>query len=115
MKRDALYLRHILEAIQKIETYTAAGREAFMDGSHWQDSTIRQLEIIGEATKQLSRELRAQYPDVPWRRMAGLRDVLIHEYFGVDLTAVWELTPDRDPRAQKVHRNHSPRAPINFA
>jgi uncharacterized protein with HEPN domain len=88
MKRDALYLQHIFEAIQKIETYTAAGREAFMAGSHWQDATIRQLEIISEATKQLSRELRAQYPDVPWRRMAGLRDVLIHEYFGVDLTAV---------------------------
>ena len=79
MKRDALYLRHILEAIQKIQTYTAAGHEAFMKGSHWQDATMRQLEIIGEATKQLSRELRAQYPDVPWRRMAGLRDVLIHE------------------------------------
>ena len=98
MKRDALYLRHILEAIQKIEAYTAAGREAFVAGSHWQDATIRQLEIIGEATKQLSRELRAQYPDVPWRRMAGLRDVLIHEYFGVDLTAVWQLTLTEIPR-----------------
>lgn len=101
MKRDALYLHHILEAIQKIETYTAAGREAFMAGSHWQDATIRQLEIIGEATKQLSRELRAQYPDVPWRRMAGLRDVLIHEYFGVDLAAVWQLTQSELPQLRK--------------
>ena len=101
MKRDALYLHHILEAIQKIETYTAAGREAFMAGSHWQDATIRQLEIIGEATKQLSRELRAQYPDVPWRRMAGLRDVLIHEYFGVDLAAVWQLTQTEIPGLRK--------------
>jgi uncharacterized protein with HEPN domain len=101
MKRDALYLRHILEAIYKIETYTAAGRDAFMNGSHWQDGTIRQLEIIGEATKQLSRELRAQYPDVPWRQMAGLRDVLIHEYFGVDLTAVWELTLIEIPQLKK--------------
>ena len=101
MKRDALYLRHILEAIQKVETYTAAGREAFMAGSHWQDATIRQLEIIGEATKQLSRELRAQCPDVPWRRMAGLRDVLIHEYFGVDLAAVWQLTLTEIPQLRK--------------
>ena len=100
-KRDTLYLRHIIEAIQKIETYTASGREAFMDGSHWQDATIRQLEIIGEATKQLSRDLRAQYPDVPWRRMAGLRDVLIHEYFGVDLTAVWQLTQSEIPQLRK--------------
>jgi uncharacterized protein with HEPN domain len=101
MNRDALYLRHILEAIQKIETYTAAGRQAFMEGSHWQDATIRQLEIIGEATKQLSRELRASNPDVQWRRMAGLRDVLIHEYFGVDLTAVWQLTLTEIPVLRK--------------
>ncbi len=65
MKRDAIYLRHILDAIQRIEAYTAEGREAFRDGSHWQDATIRQLEIIGEATKRLSPELRAKYPDVP--------------------------------------------------
>jgi uncharacterized protein with HEPN domain len=101
MKRDALYLRHILEAIQKIETYTVAGHEVFMGGSHWQDATIRQLEIIGEAAKQLSRELRAQFPDVPWRRLAGLRDVLIHEYFGVDLTAVWQLTQTEIPRLKE--------------
>jgi len=101
MNRDALYLRHILEAIQKVETYTAAGRQAFMDGSHWQDATIRQLEIIGEATKQLSRELRALNMNVPWRRMAGLRDVLIHEYFGVDLTAVWQLTLREIPVLRK--------------
>jgi uncharacterized protein with HEPN domain len=98
MKRDALYLRHILEAVQKIETYTAGGREAFMDGSHWQDATIRQLEIVGEATKQLSAELRAAYPDGPWRRVAGLRDVLIHDYFGVELTAIWQLTQIEIPR-----------------
>ena len=72
-----------------------------MDGSHWQDATIRQLEIIGEATKQLSRELRSENPDVPWRRMAGLRDVLIHEYFGVDLTAVWQLTLTEIPVLRK--------------
>lgn len=54
MKRDALYLRHILETVQKIETYAAGGREAFMDGSHWQDATIRQLGVIGEAHSAVS-------------------------------------------------------------
>jgi uncharacterized protein with HEPN domain len=91
MKGDAFYLRHILDALQKIEMYTADGREAFMAGSHWQDAAMRQLEIVGEAAKRLSPELRAKYPDVPRRRVAGLRDVLIHDYFGVDLTAVWQL------------------------
>jgi uncharacterized protein with HEPN domain len=63
-----------------------------MDQPHWQDATIRQLEIIGEATKRLSPELRSRYSDVPWRRIAGLRDVLIHDYMGVDLDAVWQVT-----------------------
>ncbi len=92
MKTDELYLRHILEAIQKIESYVSVGRDVFMTASHWQDATIRQLEIIGEATKRLSKELRSQHPKVQWRRIAGLRDVLIHDYLGVDLEAVWEIT-----------------------
>lgn len=92
MSGDAVYLQHILDAIAKIELYTQVGRQTFMSTSHWQDATIRQLEIIGEATKNLSPELRAQHPQVPWRRIAGLRDVLIHQYMGVDLAAVWEIT-----------------------
>jgi uncharacterized protein with HEPN domain len=63
-----------------------------MATSHWQDAVIRQLEIIGEATKRLSADLRAQHMRVPWRRIAGLRDVLVHDYMGVDLWAVWEVT-----------------------
>ncbi len=101
MKRDAIYLRHILDAVQKSEACRADGCEAFMDGSHWQDATIRQLEIIGEATKRLSPELHTKYPDVPWRRVAGLRDVLIHGYFGVELTAVWQLTQTEIPEIRK--------------
>jgi uncharacterized protein with HEPN domain len=92
MSGDAVYLQHILDAIAKIEVYTQVGHRTFMSTSHWQDATIRQLEIIGEATKNLSPELRAQHPQVPWRRIAGLRDVLIHQYMGVDLDAVWEIT-----------------------
>ena len=92
MSGDLLYLRHILDAIEKIESYTAQGRQTFMTHSYWQDAVIRQLEIIGEATKNLSTELRDRYQEIPWRRISGLRDVLIHEYMGVDLAAVWEIT-----------------------
>ena len=74
MKGDLLYLRHILDAAEKIESYASVGRDAFMSTSHWQDAVIRQLEIIGEATKRLSSELRSRYSDIPWRRIAGLRD-----------------------------------------
>jgi uncharacterized protein with HEPN domain len=97
MKRDRLYLKHILDAIEKIEDYTAVGYETFMRASHWQDAVIRQLEIIGEATKRLSLELRTQHSDVPWRRIAGLRDVLIHDYLSVDLAAVWGITQTNLP------------------
>jgi uncharacterized protein with HEPN domain len=73
--------------------------------TQWQDATIRQLEIVGEATKQLSADLRSRYPAVPWRRMAGLRDVLIHQYMGVDLDAVWEIAVHNAPaiRVQVEH------------
>jgi len=92
MKGDRVYLNHILDAIERIESYVAVGRETFLSTPHWQDATIRQLEIIGEATKRLSQNLRSENDHVPWRRVAGLRDVLIHNYMGVDLEAVWQIT-----------------------
>ena len=70
MTRDTAYLRHILDAVTKIESYVSVGKEAFFRESHWQDAVVRQLEIIGEATKRLSRELRESQPNVPWRRAA---------------------------------------------
>ncbi|MGB8990525.1 MAG: DUF86 domain-containing protein [Desulfobaccales bacterium] len=91
MKKDSVYLRHILDAINKIESYISVGHDVFFADSHWQDAVIRQLEIMGEATKRLSQDLRSRYPDIPWKRMTGLRDVLIHDYFGVDLDMVWQI------------------------
>jgi uncharacterized protein with HEPN domain len=106
VSRDAIYLGHILAAIDKIELYVAVGQERFFTETHWQDAVIRQLEVIGEATKRLSPELRGQYPEVAWRRMAGLRDVLIHDYLGVDLDVVWGVTqralPDLKRQIQTI-------------
>ena len=97
MKGDQAYLRHILDSIARIESYTAAGYELFMSTTHWQDAVIRQLEIIGEASKRLSSGLRESHPEVPWRRICGLRDVLIHDYMGVDLEVVWGIVQQRIP------------------
>ena len=100
MNRDSVFLRHILDAALKIESYVSVGRDTFLSTSHWQDAVIRQLEIIGEAVKNSSEPLRDAHPEIPWRRISGLRDVLIHPYMGVDLPAVWEVT-QRDLPALK--------------
>ena len=101
MNRDQLYLRHILNAIEKIKKYSSVGYDDFMEHSHWQDAVIRQLEIVGEATKRISMDLRDHHSEVPWRRIAGLRDVLIHDYMGVDLEAVWQITQKEIPELEK--------------
>lgn len=90
-----------MDAIEKIETYVAVGHDTFMSTSHWQDAVIRQLEIIGEATKRLSEDLCKKYHHVPWRRISGLRDVLVHDYMGVDLNAVWEITQRNLPELKQ--------------
>ena len=91
MKDDKVFLQNIIECIIKIETYTKAGKEEFMKSELIQDAVIRNLEIIGEATKKISQGIKEQYPDIPWRQMAGLRDVLIHDYMGISLKIVWNV------------------------
>lgn len=97
MKRDdSVYLHHILDAITRIDMYLyGVDEEAFHATPLIQDGAIRQLEIIGEATKQLSKQLRTENSHVPWRDMARMRDKLIHDYLGVDLDIVW-LTSQED-------------------
>ena len=92
MRGDEVYLHHILDAIERIEGYTTQGRAAFLSDSMRQDAVIRQLEVIGEAVKQLSAATRKRAPQIPWREIAGMRDVLIHQYFTVDIEQVWEAT-----------------------
>jgi uncharacterized protein with HEPN domain len=95
MKDDRPYLEHILAAIQKIDSYTTDGRGAFMQNAMAQDAVLRNLEIIGEAAKRLSKETKDRRLDIPWRDVAGLRDVLIHNYMGVNLNRIWGVV-ERD-------------------
>ena len=89
--RDALFLRHVLDAIADIQAFTVDGRQAFVADRKTQSAVIRQLEIIGEAVNNLSMELTRSEPATPWRQIAGARDRLIHAYFSVDLDAVWSM------------------------
>lgn len=91
MKDDRVYLLHVLDAAQRVLDYTCDGRAAFFSDTKTQDAVIRNIEIIGEATKNLSEALKSAHPDIPWKRIAGMRDTLIHRYFGVKLDLVWQV------------------------
>jgi uncharacterized protein with HEPN domain len=101
MKSDLAYIRHMIDSIKKIESYSSVGKEEFLTVSHWQDAIIRNLEILGEASKRLSKPLKSRYPDIQWRNIAGLRDVLIHDYMGVDLSTVWNVVEHNLPILKK--------------
>ena len=97
-----MYIVHIQERIGRILEFTAGGRENFLDSPIIQDAVLRNFEVIGEAVKQLSAEIKARYSDVNWRDVAGLRDVLIHNYIGVNLDMVWHIIQDDLPILERT-------------
>jgi uncharacterized protein with HEPN domain len=106
MKNDQVYIQHILEAIDRIQEYTEdVKEEEFREKEIVQDAVIRQIEVIGEATKQLSEQEKEKYPGVPWKDIAGMRDNLIHNYFGVDLRQVWQTIQKDIPQLKKNLQN----------
>ncbi|MBI4729136.1 MAG: DUF86 domain-containing protein [Acidobacteria bacterium] len=91
MTGDRLYLIHILECVERIERYTAGGRDAFFADPKTQDAVIRNLQVLGESVRRLSGEVAQAAPGIRWRAIAGLPSVLVHEYLGVNLVRVWEI------------------------
>lgn len=108
MKRNyKLFIEDILEAMNKIEEYIKGlSYEDFTEKEMVEDAVIRKMEIIGEAAKNVPENIKAQYKNIPWKKMVGLRNLTIHEYFGVDLSIIWEIVtkniPAAKPDIQKV-------------
>jgi uncharacterized protein with HEPN domain len=89
---DIVFLEDILECIKKINEYIkGVSRQDFEANDEKQDAVIRRLEIIGEAVKNISTTIRNQNPTIPWREMAGMRDVIVHQYFGVSIGLIWKV------------------------
>lgn len=103
MKKDPkIFLEHILESIEEIEKYSRKlTKEEFKKTTIVQDAIIRRIEMIGEAVKNLPPELTKKYHKIPWREVAGMRDILIHEYFGVNTNIVWNTVKKDLPKLKE--------------
>lgn len=103
MKDNNVYVEHILDSIAKIEAYTKGlNFDKFCESNIAQSSVIRELEVIGEASKNLLPEFINALPDVPWRDIGDMRNKLIHEYFNIDLEAVWKTATEDLPKLKSA-------------
>jgi len=91
MKDDKLYLIHITECLERIEQFVTEGKEVFVRDLKTQDAVIRNLQVLAESSQRLSETLKTAHPEVNWRGLAGFRNILVHDYLGINLQRVWEI------------------------
>ncbi len=102
MKDNTVYLRHIAECIRRIEENIESGREHFLATHTLQDAVLRNLQTMADATQRLSNNLKIERPEVEWRSIAAFRNVLVHDYLGVDIDRIWEITQRDIPVLRKA-------------
>lgn len=107
---DIDLIRDIAESVARISLYTLNMEyEEFRKDKKTQDAVIRNIEIMGEATKKLSEDMRKDYPNIPWKNIAGTRDKLIHNYFGVNIDIIWSIVqieiPSLLPKIERIYQN----------
>ena len=91
MREDRVYLQHIAECIRRIEENTNKGQEEFLQSHTLQDAVLRNLQTMSEATQRLSDNSKSKYPQIEWSRIAAFRNVLVHNYLGIDLEIIWGI------------------------
>ena len=91
MKDDLLYVEHVLDCIHRIERYCVDGEDCFRQSDLIQDAVLRNLQILAESTQRISDHMKARHPEVDWRAIAGFRNILVHDYLGINLERVWEI------------------------
>ena len=101
-KDDTVYLHHILECIRRIVEDIEEGRERFMESHTLQDAVLRNLQVMAESTQRLSDTVTATQPDVEWRKIAAFRNILVHDYLGIDLDTVWDITQRDIPKLKQA-------------
>ena len=99
MPRDyKVYLQDVVEAAGKVRSYTAGlSFKTFSEDTKTVDAVVRNLEVIGEAIKQVPDDVRSRHTDVEWKKIAGLRDILVHQYFGIDVEIIWDIVQNKLP------------------
>ncbi len=102
MKDDTVYLRHIQDCIRRIEENVAGGRDRFLESHTLQDAVLRNLQTMAESAQRVSEDLKATHPEVEWRRIAAFRNVLVHDYLGIDIERVWEITQRDVPQLKRA-------------
>lgn len=91
MKSDIVHLQHILECINAIEEYTRAGKQFFLSDRKTQKATLRELQELAESTQRISSQLKEKCPDIPWFAIAGFRNILVHDYLGINISQIWDI------------------------
>ena len=102
MKENSVYLRHILECIRRIEEDTACGQNRFMESHAYQDAVLRNLQTMAESTQRLSEDIKAAHPEIEWRSIAAFRNVLVHDYLGIDIERIWEIVQKDLPELKRT-------------
>ncbi len=103
MKDDKLYLIHISECIERIESYVSkTDKDTFIDSTLIQDAVVRNLQILAESIQRLSRQLKDAHSEIDWYKMAGFRNILVHDYLGIDMESVWNIIGKEIPVLKKI-------------